>query len=69
MTGDCTLPRGVIATVKTTGGKDAHATISLHVPLDGAFGRIAAFLAACQELSCTVSVTMEVVELEERLPR
>ena len=68
MTNHHALPRAAIATVKTKGGKDAHAAITLHVPLDEDFGRISAFLAACQELACTVAVTIEVIEQQERLP-
>jgi len=62
MTRHNALPRATIATVKTRGGKDAHAAITLHVPLDEAYGRAAAFLAACQELDCVVSISVDIIE-------
>jgi len=63
-----TLPRATIAIVKTKGGKEAHANITLQVPLDEAFGRIAAFLAASQELGCVVTVDIKVIEQQAKIP-
>ena len=62
-----TLPRAELTSIKTKGGKEAYAAITIHIPLDEHFAAAAPFLIACQEFGCVIAVDLTVIEEQRPL--